>query len=527
VPLSVLRAVSPRPGGRASLAFFPVLALATAILGAACSAPTATGTGGSGGAGTVCSGDLASIQATIFTPSCALAGCHAADAPAAGLVLAAGTDVAGQLVGVPSALCDGWTRVVPGSLDASLLYDKVTEQTPACGLHMPSSGDLSAQQKECVRAWIASLPASDGGPGDAGGGDGCSTCGGSACVDLQTDPAHCGACATACPAGAGCSAGACACAGGLAACGAKCADTSSDTANCGGCGKVCPTGALCMAGQCACPSGTTACGGACVSTSSDGANCGVCGKVCPAGDVCNQGACASGCGALTKCGTSCVDTQTSAANCGACGNACPAGASCAAGQCQCPSGTADCGGTCINVATDPGNCGTCGKVCMAGTTCVGGQCQCPGGGALCGSTCVATQTDTGNCGACGNACAVGQTCNAGVCTCGTASVSFSGAVQPIFTASCASAGCHKGATAQKGLNLSVGASYAKLVNVLTAECSDGRKLVLPGQPSQSYLVEKLMGVSLCSGTQMPKMGAIPSAEIQTISNWICAGAPNN
>jgi hypothetical protein len=51
--------------------------------------------------------------------------------------------------------------------------------------------------------------------------------------------------------------------------------------------------------------------------------------------------------------------------------------------------------------------------------------------------------------------------------------------------------------------------------------------VLPGQPSQSYLVDKLMGVDLCSGTAMPKTGSIPNGQVQTISNWVCEGAPNN
>jgi len=74
---------------------------------------------------------------------------------------------------------------------------------------------------------------------------------------------------------------------------------------------------------------------------------------------------------------------------------------------------------------------------------------------------------------------------------------------------------------------SAGWNVEKLVNVAAAECSDGRKLVLPGQPATSYLVEKLMGVNLCFGTQMPKAGSIVTAEVQTIANWICEGAPNN
>lgn len=106
-------------------------------------------------------------------------------------------------------------------------------------------------------------------------------------------------------------------------------------------------------------------------------------------------------------------------------------------------------------------------------------------------------------------------------------MSFAGAVQPILTASCANAGCHSGPNPAQGLPLGAGKSYAKLVNVVTSECSDGRKRVLPGQPSQSYLIEKLMGVNMCFGTVMPKSGALSSAQIQTISNWICAGAPNN
>jgi hypothetical protein len=88
-------------------------------------------------------------------------------------------------------------------------------------------------------------------------------------------------------------------------------------------------------------------------------------------------------------------------------------------------------------------------------------------------------------------------------------------------------GCHTGVNPAEDLKLTAGSSYTGLVNVTAAQCNDGRKRVLPGQPSQSYLMDKLMGVDLCFGTKMPKMGMVPSAQIETISNWICAGAPNN
>lgn len=267
--------------------------------------------------------------------------------------------------------------------------------------------------------------------------------------------------------------------------------------------------------------------GACVDAASDPANCGGCGAKCGAGEVCNMGKCAASCGALSQCGASCVDTGANVLHCGACDNACPAGATCAGGVCGCPPGTMACGGACINTTTDPANCGGCGIACSQGTTCEVGACVCPGGGTVCGVTCVDTQTSTSHCGACGNACAGGQTCVAGACSCGSSSVSFSGAVQPIFTASCGSNGCHKGANAQGDLDLSAGASYQALVNVSAKQCNDGRKRVLPGQPSQSYLIDKIMGVDLCAGTQMPKMNLLPAAQIETISNWICAGAPDN
>ena len=82
--------------------------------------------------------------------------------------------------------------------------------------------------------------------------------------------------------------------------------------------------------------------------------------------------------------------------------------------------------------------------------------------------------------------------------------------------------------AQAGLNLTAARSYAGLVNVAASQCKDGRKRVVPGSPSTSYLVQKLTGVNLCSGTQMPKAGqGLPAAQTQTIVNWICGGAPNN
>jgi hypothetical protein len=72
-----------------------------------------------------------------------------------------------------------------------------------------------------------------------------------------------------------------------------------------------------------------------------------------------------------------------------------------------------------------------------------------------------------------------------------------------------------------------GKAYAGLVNVVAAQCSDQRKRVLPGQPSQSYLIDKMMNVDICFGSKMPKLGALPQGQITTVADWICEGAPNN
>jgi hypothetical protein len=72
--------------------------------------------------------------------------------------------------------------------------------------------------------------------------------------------------------------------------------------------------------------------------------------------------------------------------------------------------------------------------------------------------------------------------------------------------------------------------YAALVNAPSVEegaCHPG-VLVAPGKPDQSYLVHKITGLGMCPGTQrMPFGGELTDAQIQTLVDWICVGAPNN
>lgn len=88
-------------------------------------------------------------------------------------------------------------------------------------------------------------------------------------------------------------------------------------------------------------------------------------------------------------------------------------------------------------------------------------------------------------------------------------------------------GCHRPMGPNDGaedLNLAAGSGYSDLVGVDSMQCG-GRALVQPGSPSQSYLMDKLLGINLCSGTLMPKNGGpLTPAEIQVVEDWICSGA---
>jgi hypothetical protein len=80
-------------------------------------------------------------------------------------------------------------------------------------------------------------------------GDGLTGCQG-ACVDLLSDPAHCGSCAAACGAHGDCRDGECLCDPGYTACPSGCTRFDGDPLNCGGCGRACPEGSACRHGVC-------------------------------------------------------------------------------------------------------------------------------------------------------------------------------------------------------------------------------------------------------------------------------------
>jgi hypothetical protein len=273
------------------------------------------------------------------------------------------------------------------------------------------------------------------------------------CVDVQTDPGHCGACGTACPNGETCALGRCGlqCTPEQRVCTVTedgrtrryCANVQTDLANCGACDTACPSGQSCVAGQCrlVCPSGQTACGATCHDLQTDLAHCGACDAACAPGANatarCEAGRCARTCTAgFADCDGNAAngceaDTRTSATHCGGCGMTCAlagATARCDNGACAvaaCATGRGDCDGNAANgceVDTRSANthCGACGNACASGRVCAMGACTltCPGGQSVCGDGCFDLATSVSHCGRCDNACSApgaASRCTAGVC----------------------------------------------------------------------------------------------------------------
>lgn len=71
------------------------------------------------------------------------------------------------------------------------------------------------------------------------------------CVDLATDPQHCGQCRRACSPNFTCTEGRCTCpTPGFTLCGTACAALSTDVQHCGRCGLECAAGSRCVGGRC-------------------------------------------------------------------------------------------------------------------------------------------------------------------------------------------------------------------------------------------------------------------------------------
>lgn len=148
------RFASPAVAAVAGLAAFAGLAAVAALMGCGGTvrSPTEPAAGGGPGAKAL---TFTQIQAGIFTPSCAKAGCHASSTASGGLVLDAGLAYA-DIVGQPAQEQPQLAYVRPGNPEASYLLKKVRGDADITGGHMPLDGPpfLSPQQIAGLAAWI-------------------------------------------------------------------------------------------------------------------------------------------------------------------------------------------------------------------------------------------------------------------------------------------------------------------------------------------------------------------------------------
>ena len=91
--------------------------------------------------------------------------------------------------------------------------------------------------------------------------------------------------------------------------------------------------------------------------------------------------------------------------------------------------------------------------------------------------------------------------------------------------------CHTDAGRRRpagGMNLSPGAAYASLVGVASSR-KPGAIRVVPGDPQNSYLLQKLAGRLDIVGLCMPRGGPpyLTQGQMLVIRRWIEMGAPND
>ena len=97
---------------------------------------------------------LLDVQAQVFSPRCAVSGCHVGPGAPFGLDLSAGAS-AGNTIGVSSGEVPQWLRVEPYNAADSYLYMKLIDDPRILGDPMPASGGpLSAADLDLIATWI-------------------------------------------------------------------------------------------------------------------------------------------------------------------------------------------------------------------------------------------------------------------------------------------------------------------------------------------------------------------------------------
>lgn len=93
---------------------------------------------------------------------------------------------------------------------------------------------------------------------------------------------------------------------------------------------------------------------------------------------------------------------------------------------------------------------------------------------------------------------------------------------------CVSCHTNVGRNPSGGLNLAHAVAYDSIVNVMSARKA-GAIRIIPGDPENSYLVQKLEGRAGIVGVRMPQSGPpfLTDGQILILKRWIALGAPRN
>lgn len=126
--------------------------------GAACASGEGCVDGGCVGCGPEAS--FAGDVAPILDRSCTGSGCHSGARPAASLALSTGRAY-DELIGAPAS-CGGRTLVVPGDVEGSYLWSKLTGVGICSGTQMPKRGEsLPDAELALIQSWICRGAAND------------------------------------------------------------------------------------------------------------------------------------------------------------------------------------------------------------------------------------------------------------------------------------------------------------------------------------------------------------------------------
>lgn len=111
--------------------------------------------GGPDGPGPSPEATFTRVQNEVFTPTCALSGCHLGPASLAqeGLVLTEGVAY-DSIVNVRANQNPSIFRITPGDATNSYLWRKITPGEQIIGDRMPQTGSITEAQRQLITDWI-------------------------------------------------------------------------------------------------------------------------------------------------------------------------------------------------------------------------------------------------------------------------------------------------------------------------------------------------------------------------------------